>query len=355
MRAFCVTALFILLLQATSTLTPAYATQTRISVSPSFLDILPGSTVTVAVTVTDVTNLALWEVAIEYNASVITCSDAWIPTNDVFQGNNSYSCGRMNKPTIDGLAYCLLGNCITSGTVNVLSGTLFNLNFTGVGNGETTIRIGTLQNPIKPNQFQDWYSYLCGQYPDFNEMPFIEDNGFARTINFHDVAVDDVTSSKTVVGVGYSVSINTTVTDQVYYSENFSVTIYADTTSIASQNVTLTNGTSTTLTFIWNTTGFAYGNYTISAYAEPVAGETITANNNLTGGWVVVSIVGDITGPSGWPDGKVDMRDIGIVAQYYGVNFPNPQYNPNCDTNDDGKIDMKDISLVAWHFGEHYP
>jgi len=58
----------------------------------------------------------------------------------------------------------------------------------------------------------------------------------------------------------------------------------------------LPNGTSTTLTFAWNTTGLAYGNYTISAAADTVPGETDTADNTLTNGDVMVTIPGDVNG-----------------------------------------------------------
>jgi len=51
---------------------------------------------------------------------------------------------------------------------------------------------------------------------------------------------------------------------------------------IQTQTVTLASGNSTTITFTWNTTGFALGNYTITAYAGPVPGEADTIDNTLT-------------------------------------------------------------------------
>ena len=121
-------------------------------------------------------------------------------------------------------------------------------------------------------------------------------------------------------------------------------------------NVTLPIYDSANLTFDWNTTGFAEGNYTITAYAEPVPGETNTADNNFTGGWVFVSMVGDLTGPTpGVPDGKVDIRDISLVAKAFGSVPGTPAWNPNCDINNDGRIDIRDISIVAKHFGESSP
>jgi len=58
-------------------------------------------------------------------------------------------------------------------------------------------------------------------------------------------------------------------------------------------------------------------------------------------------------------DGKVDMKDIGTVAKYFGQTTPPAP--PYCDLAGlivgvpDGKIDMRDIGLVARHFGDHYP
>ena len=158
--------------------------------------------------------------------------------------------------------------------------------------------------------------------------------------------------------------VNVTVMNEGDFAENFNVTVYANTTALGTQSVfDLSNGTSATLTFIWNTTGFDYGNYTISAYAWPVPGETDTTDNNFTGGSVVVSMVGDLTGGSTnvWdfvPDGKVDGKDIAVAAKCFG-SAPGAQppeiWNPNCDVNDDGKVDGKDIAIVARHFGEKDP
>ncbi|MEM3010418.1 MAG: hypothetical protein QXE76_01230, partial [Candidatus Bathyarchaeia archaeon] len=110
-----------------------------------------------------------------------------------------------------------------------------------------------------------------------------------------------------------------------------------------------------TLTLAWNTTQVPKGNYTISTYATSVPNETDTANNSFTDGYLIVAMVGDIFGIQGFPDGKVDMRDVAAVAKLFGVNYPNPMYNPDRDIIYDGKIDMKDVALVAKHFGKIDP
>jgi parallel beta-helix repeat protein len=176
------------------------------------------------------------------------------------------------------------------------------------------------------------------------------------TVNIHDVAVTNVASSKTVVGQGLSAIISVTAANQGDFTETFNITVYANTTSIASQNVTLSSRSSTAVPFTWNTTGFTLGNYTLSAYDWPVLGETETSNNNCTGGWAVVSMAGDLTGTTpGVPDGKVDIRDIAFVAKAFGSIPGSPRWNANCDVNNDGKIDIRDISIIARYFGDHYP
>jgi hypothetical protein len=185
----------------------------------------------------------------------------------------------------------------------------------------------------------------------------------------HDVAVTNVTSSKIVVCQGFNCcDINVTVANQGSYTETFNVTVYVidtdtdNTTGIATfVNVTLAIYNSTNLTFDWNTTGFAKGSYTPSAYAEPVPDETDIDNNNFTGGLMRVSMVGDLTGGSAnaWdfvPDGVVDGSDLSIVARCFGswpAAKPPLIWNPNCDVNNDGVVDGSDLAIVARHFGEY--
>jgi len=166
----------------------------------------------------------------------------------------------------------------------------------------------------------------------------------------HDVSIEGVITSKSVVGSGCSMSINVTAADVGDSAETSNVTAYANTTIIASQNVTLSSGNSTTITFTWNTTGIAKGNYTISAYAWPVQGETNTADNNLTGGTIYVGIPGDING-----DGTVDIYDAIILAGAFNSSPGSPKWNPNADINGDGTVDIYDAIILSGHFNQHYP
>jgi hypothetical protein len=168
----------------------------------------------------------------------------------------------------------------------------------------------------------------------------------------HDVGITAVNVSKTIIGGGYDANVTATVADLGDYSETFNLTVYANATCAASQNVTLASQDSENVTLTWDTTGFAYGNYTVSAYAWPVPGETNTTDNNCTGGFVTVSIVGDVTGPNGWPDGKVDMRDMGYIARCFNCKPSDDMWKPNADIVDEGIVDMRDIRAAARNFGQ---
>jgi hypothetical protein len=186
------------------------------------------------------------------------------------------------------------------------------------------------------------------------EMDTIDNNCVGGIVNIKlrpDIEVTNIKPSKTFVGQGYSISINVTVRNQGDYTETFNITAYATTTAIgAFINITLTTGNITTVTFTWNTSGFAKGNYTISAYAWPVPGETDTADNTSGDGTILVTIPGDVNG-----DKAVEGKDIASLAKWFGKETGQLGYSPNLDVNGDGMIEGKDIVIVAKNFGKTYP
>jgi len=171
-----------------------------------------------------------------------------------------------------------------------------------------------------------------------------------------DIALTNITTSKTncfpleTVGEGYNVTIYVFVENQGGFTETFNVTAYANATVIGALPVTLNPGDNQTLTFTWDTTGFAYGNYTISAMADIVPGETDTTDNTMTyPRYTLVTIPGDIDG-----DRDVDIYDIVAMAGIYGTTEEDPQYDPNCDIDGDGDIDIYDIVIAAGNYGESW-
>lgn len=166
-------------------------------------------------------------------------------------------------------------------------------------------------------------------------------------LGIHDIAVIDVTPWKTVVGQNYMCNINLTVTNEGNFAETFNLTLYADTTVIYTYtNITLPSGNSTTITFTWDITGCSKGNYTIWAYAWPILGETYTADNTFTDGWIIISLVGDINA-----DGIVDIEDIYAIALGFEETPNRPRWDPNLDINHDEIIDIEDMYLAALNYG----
>jgi hypothetical protein len=187
------------------------------------------------------------------------------------------------------------------------------------------------------------------------------DNTLSLTVylGIRDLAITSVTP-KTIVAQGYTAIYNVTVQNNGQATETSSVTLYYDSQIIGTETNPLAGGAQEIITFTWNTTGVSIGNHTLSAYVSPILGETNISNNNFTR-LVAVSIAGDITSAAGWPDGKVDMRDVAYVAKRFGTNPSNPLWDPNADFTGptagvpDGTVDMRDVALVARNFGEHYP
>jgi hypothetical protein len=156
----------------------------------------------------------------------------------------------------------------------------------------------------------------------------------------HDTAITSVAPSKTIVGHGYSLSVTVTVANQGDSTEAFNVTAYANTTPIATQAVTLASGSSTTITFTWNTAGFAYGSYNISANVTLPSGETNTWIGPFTYGTVKVTIAGDING-----DGAVNGKDLHLLAQYWLETVPPAP--ANVDIGGYGVIGGRDLHILA--------
>jgi subtilase family serine protease len=104
----------------------------------------------------------------------------------------------------------------------------------------------------------------------------------------HNLAITAVIPAKNVVALGEILPINVTAMNKGNFKETFNITLYANATPIQTITLTLESGNSTTITITWNTAGFAYGNYTIWAYIEPVPRETIIEDNKYIDGTVQI-------------------------------------------------------------------
>jgi hypothetical protein len=318
------------------------AASTTIAVNPSTVTVNVGDTFSVNINVTDVVKLTCWELKLFYLNGVLNCTAAvegpFLQTGGgTFGGmniTNNYNSthGRL-------LAYSsLLGLTSVNG-----SGVIAIVTFKARGGGNSPLhladtKLGDEKIPPQP-------------------IPHTTADGIVHvTGGAHDVAVTGVVPSKTVINQNYTGNITVTVENQGGFTETFDVMVIANATNVQTQPVTLDTGNTATMVFVWNTSGFAKGNYTITA-AAVLVGDADPSDNLFTDGWIIVSMVGDITSArTAWvPDGKCDAPDVALVASLFGVNYPDPRYKANADIVFDGKINAKDVALVASKFGQKDP
>jgi hypothetical protein len=176
---------------------------------------------------------------------------------------------------------------LASGATTTLS---FTWNTTGVEDGNYTISAKSLLSDNNPsdNVFLDGIITV--------KPPAL----------LHDIAVISVVPSSTEATVGDNVTISIEVQNQGNFNETFSVTAYADVDTIVlgdeiavgtESDVTLANGTSTTLTIKWNTKDVAAGTYTISAKVPPLASERQADKADNTKADNTVKLLGEQGGP----------------------------------------------------------
>jgi len=314
-------------------------TLTVLYVNPSTIMTSVGDTFSVNITISGVNDLGGWEFKLYYLSLNLNGTDL-VEGPFLKQGGSTYFAiinFTDNYNSTHGIAWV---TCALLGTGMEVdgNGTLAIITFKAQHLGTSVLSLS-----------DTWLS-------DSEPIPHVALNGIVHVLP-HNVAITNLTLSKTIVGQGLTAKMDVNVSNQGNFTETFNVTVYANTTSIATQTVTIASGNSTTITFTWNTTGFAKGNYTISAYAWPVPDETDTNDNRLIDGTVLVGVPCDVTGPTpGVPDGVCNMRDIGYICNHFGTKPSSPNWNPNCDVTGptkgvpDGKVDMRDIGIACNNF-----
>lgn len=168
---------------------------------------------------------------------------------------------------------------------------------------------------------------------------------------YHDVAVTNIALSKTSAYQGSSVLINVTGLNKGDYNENLNAKCYANQTLLGTKlAAALPGGNSTVLSFPWDTTTFAAGNYVMKATVDQVPNESQInlADNTLTSGQMLLRIPGDVTG-----DGKVDKNDLVRLNLAIGSTPGQSDWDPWSDINGDGIVNAKDLYIVSSNFGKH--
>ncbi len=151
-------------------------------------------------------------------------------------------------------------------------------------------------NYIKVDKFSGPYQNLTGS-DGIGDTPYIIDSEnkdrypLIKPYSQHDVGIIKVVPSKVIISQGEKLYINITVLNYGTHNETFNITAYANEVKIKTQTITLPSRTSTTITFVWETSNIGKGAYIIRASATQLQGEMDTTDNIYIDGVVVIDTV----------------------------------------------------------------
>lgn len=273
-----------------------------------------GDTFVLNLTITDAFEITSWQVGIQWDPALLDFESFIVPTDHIFATMNPVTAGP--DTSIPGLALYGGAAGFGKGSFNG-TGRLAQLTLKikqGVGTGQSVqcdisyegMFIDTFLLDRNGGDVTSDYTFNIAHY---------KYSGPAGPAQTHDIAVTNVAPSSTSVIEDASLNISVTVANNGDFTETFDVGVKANVTNVAlNQTVTnLASHASTTLTFVWNTTTFVIGSYSIVAIAGPVAGETNTADNSRSGGIVQIVV------PSA--DHDVDVTGVAPINTAVGQGF----------------------------------
>ena len=176
-------ALSVLLITLTFGWHTTYASpETTLSVVPDYIFAAVDESFTVEIVVGDVSALFSWQLALEYNGTVLNCTSVWLPEDNIF-ANKQIQPVEAHGNTSEGNLFLVYGVVSLGGSVNVAGvGTLCKINFTVKELGFCHLRIGTEHNPVIGSvggAFENWESILLSS--DLKEFHFAENSGIVTS------------------------------------------------------------------------------------------------------------------------------------------------------------------------------
>jgi len=291
----------------------------------------------------------VWQVKVNFNASQINA----VRADYTGSGKSEFFTGHGTipvTPTIDNTTgFVVHGESLVgSDSVPAGSNSLFWIEFRIMAapqNGETLSSLISVEDSAAGNTFI--------LDPDLNTIQGVNVGSAAYSFSppppVRDLAVTDLSLSNDHPKQGQNVTITIVVLNNGTITESFPVEISLDSSMIGTLQVdSLAAGNSQTLTLEWNTTSAPTGKHTITAEIEVVPGDTDSANNAKSKPITILSATGPNTDLNG--DGKVDMKDIAVVAQAFGTKEGDARWNSMADVNLDGVVNLFDVALVAKDF-----
>jgi len=170
-----------------------------------------------------------------------------------------------------------------------------------------------------------------------------------------DVSIASVNSSRNWAFPGMSVNITLIAENLGEFNESFNINVYCNETVLATYFISnLASKSETALTFPWNTSSLKPGDtYYIKGEASLIQYEYNATNNVYSDGTVEVRVTGDENG-----DGRVDIKDVSIIAKAFGTYPGHERWNSEADITGstylvpDGVVDIRDVAIVSKNFGK---
>jgi parallel beta-helix repeat protein len=164
-----------------------------------------------------------------------------------------------------------------------------------------------------------------------------------------DVAALRISSTKMVVGQGFSSEVTLVLQNQGNKIEELNATFYANDTYFGNQTFMLKGDNYTTYSMDWYLGSLVKGNYSLSVRIKPLDGETDLEDNSKSSNWVFISVPGDLD-----CDKTVNIYDAILLAGCFNVSPAWSRWNPNADINNDGIVDIYDVLILAANYGKSW-
>jgi len=242
---------------------PVQAVIPAVSVIPSSLTAELEQNFNVDIAISDVLDLYGWEFTLCWNPYLIDAVN--VIEGPFLKGDGRPTFFAYNTSLFDGR---IVVDCTLLGWISGVSGSgiLSTLTFCPKNSGECSLDLYDLS--------------LIGS----NEQPIFcqTSNGYVRIISPHDVAVTEIEVSTLIAAPGNVVGINVSLQNQGSYAEVFDVMAYVNSTIVGTQQISVNEGSATMVSFAWNTTGYAKGDYLIHVAVTPVPGEVDFSDNTKT-------------------------------------------------------------------------
>lgn len=321
--------LYIGLLVMVATLYAQMSVTPTLYVNPPLIEdpsILPNSTITVRIMVDTVSNMKKCDFNLTFNPNVLLVQRiTGLPVQGQYPTRNML---------VDDDAGFIWINMTYTPAVNVSSPT-----------GLVEIQFFVKDFGSSPLHFES------SNMTDTDGLPISHQttDGFVH-IFVRNIAVEDISLPTNETYVGRVIPVNVTVLNDGDMTENFTVSLYYDSTLIATQNVTiLIPHQHTSIVFNWNTTLVAPSAtpYNMKAIASTVPNESNLTDNTLIRGTIKLKIVGDVNG-----DGSVNIDDLIAWDHAYGTQFGETNWNEQADVDGNGLVNEDDATLILQHYRE---